>query len=407
MSRDPAGAHRAPFRLVANDADVLAVWPLGLTIPLGWSAIGFAGDLTACAELSRRILDRTPGSPVARTSMLQGVFHTAVERWADRFVLHTATDSYTYLQLDQATRALTHGLRKADVAPQETVAVRTVSWFGRLAALTGLSVHGALPVAATAPTRVVLHEDGSRVVVRAAAGPHRSWPGWHAGAYTVGLVVDDVATYEIVPVTDSGITAMLTTRAARHVEAEDRTAWDSSASSWRHLFEAWSTFTAGGCLVRSSDGRYEPTVVVSGSAADFPHSARLVVVDGVLDTDRRRLLDARGADVVEVWSAAGVGGIAAERTESGSWYPVFPNSTYVLDGSLAAVPPGRAGDLYVGGAALGGGVPGRADRTLLRWLPDPFAGDGSRMLATGHKAVPVSVDGHCATALEIHNPPTR
>jgi amino acid adenylation domain-containing protein len=63
--------------------------------------------------------------------------------------------------------------------------------------------------------------------------------------------------------------------------------------------------------------------------------------------------------------------------------PVRGVTCYLLDRGGQLVPAGTPGELFVGGAGVARGYAGRPDLTAERFVPDPFAADGSRLYRTG------------------------
>ncbi|EAU85234.1 nonribosomal peptide synthetase 12 [Coprinopsis cinerea okayama7 len=63
--------------------------------------------------------------------------------------------------------------------------------------------------------------------------------------------------------------------------------------------------------------------------------------------------------------------------------PTPNNSVYVLDENMSPVPIGEPGLMWAGGACVTKGYLNLPDKTAERYIPDPFANDGSMMFNTG------------------------
>ncbi|MBC3424034.1 AMP-binding protein, partial [Pseudomonas sp. RW3S2] len=66
--------------------------------------------------------------------------------------------------------------------------------------------------------------------------------------------------------------------------------------------------------------------------------------------------------------------------------PLHNTASYLLDGELQSVPVGATAELYLAGEGITRGYLLRPGLTAEKYLPDPFAADGSRLYRTGDLA---------------------
>ncbi len=129
----------------------------------------------------------------------------------------------------------------------------------------------------------------------------------------------------------------------------------------------------------------------------FP-SVHFVVIGGeearAADLRRWRLAAPRSQRLLNTYGpteATVVATVADVTDDAGELVPIgrpVPNtSAYVLDDELRPVPPGVAGELYLGGAQVGRGYLRRPGLTAARFVPDPFGElAGGRLYRTGDVA---------------------
>ncbi|MCF8511768.1 MAG: LLM class flavin-dependent oxidoreductase [Rhodobacteraceae bacterium] len=102
---------------------------------------------------------------------------------------------------------------------------------------------------------------------------------------------------------------------------------------------------------------------------------------------RARILNMYGPTETTIWSS--VNEVAATEPIANIGTPLANQQMYVLDAALAPVPPGTAGELWIGGDGVTRGYWQRPDLTQDRFKPDPFVTPeracpwGARMYRTG------------------------
>ncbi|HYU33835.1 MAG TPA: amino acid adenylation domain-containing protein [Thermoanaerobaculia bacterium] len=119
-------------------------------------------------------------------------------------------------------------------------------------------------------------------------------------------------------------------------------------------------------------------LLVGGEAVD-PDAARTVLAS----RPPRRLLNGYGPTESTTFAAwHPIREVAPEAVSVPIGLPLGNTSLYVLDRAQALVPPGVAGELYIGGDGLAHGYLGRPELTAERFVPHPWK-PGERLYRTG------------------------
>ncbi|WP_433338039.1 amino acid adenylation domain-containing protein [Spirillospora sp. CA-294931] len=143
-------------------------------------------------------------------------------------------------------------------------------------------------------------------------------------------------------------------RLAALVQAVGGTVLQATPATWRMLWQyGW----------RPPRGF---TVFCGGEALPADLAGWLTGLAGVVSWDLY------GPTETTIWSSSARLG--------GDYAPVAETTIHVLDDAMR---PSASGELYIGGTGLARGYLGRPGLTAERFVPDPFAGPGSRMYRTG------------------------
>lgn len=122
-----------------------------------------------------------------------------------------------------------------------------------------------------------------------------------------------------------------------------------------------------------------PNLFVGGEA--FPVA---LAADLVGASHSGNVTNMYGPTETTIWSTTWPVPEGAEAISIGT--PIANTQIYVLDRELRPLPPGVAGQLWIGGDGVVRGYHDRTELTAERFVEDPFRGDGARMYHTGDLA---------------------
>jgi non-ribosomal peptide synthetase component F len=193
------------FQAVINAEAQYSIWPVGIALPAGWRAVGFAGTRRSCLSfvaevwrdmrpLSVRDYDRptternddvAEANGEAIPATLAAHFARSVRRHPGAVAVGDGRRQLTYAQLAERSDRLAAGLVALGVLPEDLVVLRLPSTVDSVVALVGVVKAGAagLPVDADAPAPgldAVLGRGGVRLVLTvsgAAGSKEPSRPG--------------------------------------------------------------------------------------------------------------------------------------------------------------------------------------------------------------------------------------
>ena len=361
----------------------------------------------------------------------------------DAIAVTDATETLTYRELACRAGRLADALRAFEVGPDMVVAICLERSAAFVVAALGVLQAGAayLPIDPAAPPdrlEFMLEDAAPRVTVTesrlATRLPYGAWPRLDVHEVTVGpgqpaarhdVVKPEHLAYVIytsgstgrpkgVEITHGSLANLVTWhRRAFGVTADDRAPLYASPAFDAAVWEIWPYLVSGASLHLPPDAaRTDPEALrdwlvahsITIGFVPTPIAERLMALPWPMWTPLRTLLT--GADTLHRYPPDGLpftlinnygptectvvttsGPVEPEpfgETLPTIGRPIDNVDVLVLDDTLSPVPPGAAGELYIGGVGLARGYRGRPDLTAERFVAHPDDA-GARLYRTGDR----------------------
>ncbi|MGF6880854.1 amino acid adenylation domain-containing protein/non-ribosomal peptide synthase protein (TIGR01720 family) [Nocardia sp. GAS34] len=374
-------------------------------------------------------------APARREITLAELFEATAASHPDRPAIVSGDRTLTYRELDRSSANLAREFVRAGAGPETIIALALPRGIELLTAVWAAARSGAafVPVDPNYPRERIdqmLTDSGAALGVTTHAFRNRlpdttSWmvpnesaaPGTEVATDATAVHPDNPAWViytsgstgrpKGVVVTHRGIGDLVAALSDRlSLDRISRVLLAASPSFDASVFEALMAFAAGAVAVVAPPEVYGGSPLTDLITAErVTHAALTPSVLGTMDPaavpSLRRLGtggEAPGVELVRAWAPGRTMTNVYGPTEFTTWAtssPLVPGepitiggprdgtATLVLDARLRPVPPGVAGELYLGGSGLARGYHRRPDLTAARFVPDPYGAPGDRLYRTG------------------------
>ncbi|HEY2736791.1 MAG TPA: amino acid adenylation domain-containing protein, partial [Thermoanaerobaculia bacterium] len=394
--------------------------------------------LLSAAERQQVLVEWNSGPAVAPVAPVSGSLWSrfaavAAER-PEAVAVVNEEAHLTYGELAARSRGLAHWLRRSGVVPGERVGLQLERSPEIVVGILGVLAAGAayVPLDPAYPEErlsFILADSGARLVARqeeisAAAAIHSPGSAMEPGPDDLAYLIytsGSTGRPKGVGVTHRNVLSLLgATASGFELGADDVWTLFHSYAFDFSVWELWGALAFGGRLVvvpwsvsRTPEAFRELLIregvtVLNQTPSAFGQiagtqglsSLRLVIFGGEALEPRLLLpwMDRYGDERPRLVNMYGITETTVHVTErrigrsdlgAGSRIgrPLADWAVYLLGGDGQPVPAGSAGEMFVGGAGVSRGYPGRPELTAARFVPDPFGGSpGARLYRSGDLA---------------------